>query len=98
MTPISGAEHLTSPPSGILVAPPGNSKGVTQTENLFTRYSGHIRLLLLMYLINLLESFGRIAVPMNESKEGIVSSRQHHTAQDEQLYRTVASCKWSPRH
>ena len=54
-----------------------------------------IRLFVLTHPINSLESSGRIATLASESNAGTMPLRQHYISQDEQLYRTVVSCKWA---
>ena len=59
----------------------------------FTRENCRIRLFILMYPINSLESSGRIVTLVSESKAGIVPLRQHYIPQNELSYTTFISCK-----
>ena len=48
-----------------------------------------------MYPINWLQSPGRVATLVSESKAGIVPLVQYYIPQEEQLYTTIASYKWA---
>ena len=62
-----------------------------QFKGLFTRHDCRIRLFILVYLINWLESDARTATLVSKLKVGIVPFTQHCIPQDEQSYTTIVS-------
>ena len=54
-----------------------------------------MRLFVLRYPINWMESYARIATSVSKLGPGIEPFKQHHITQDEQLYTTVVLCKWA---